>query len=262
MHSQKKEALPGKISIPWIIAHRGAMCEAPENTGSAFDTALAYPIEGMEFDVQISKDQVPVIYHNKTLRKINGKQKRISDFLYEELKKFDWGRWYSKDFTGEKLVTLDQMISGYCRKTRLLIEIKSYEKKASAEKLQILTLSVLETIRKRVPDSYMENIFILSFDLNILNYAYKQAPHLNYVLNLYKPLSIPEENRLYPDYLYGICSQINTLTKEFVRSSHERELSVMTYSCNTARQVNKALNLCLDVIMTDRPGWIVEHLKK
>jgi hypothetical protein len=39
-------------------------------------------------------------------------------------------------------------------------------------------------------------------------------------------------------------------------------LSVMTYSCNTARQVNKALNLCLDVIMTDRPGWIVEHLKK
>ena len=45
-----------KKTRPWIIAHRGARNEAPENTGSALRRAAEYPIDGVEFDVQMSSD--------------------------------------------------------------------------------------------------------------------------------------------------------------------------------------------------------------
>ena len=52
---------------PWIIAHRGASFETPENTRSAFDKALTYPIEGLDLDVQMTSDGRSVLYHNRIL---------------------------------------------------------------------------------------------------------------------------------------------------------------------------------------------------
>lgn len=54
---------PGE-PLPWAIAHRGNSAEAPENTAAAFDAALEAPIDGIELDVQMSADGVPVIHHD------------------------------------------------------------------------------------------------------------------------------------------------------------------------------------------------------
>ena len=53
-----------------IFAHRGANKEAAENTRSAFDKALAYPIDGIETDVQLSRDEVAVLWHDRFLGKL------------------------------------------------------------------------------------------------------------------------------------------------------------------------------------------------
>ena len=64
------DALKESSRRPWIVAHRGAGREAPENTRAAFDAALAHGVAGLEFDVQLSRDGVPVIYHDRTLARI------------------------------------------------------------------------------------------------------------------------------------------------------------------------------------------------
>ena len=51
----------------WVIAHRGAPRHYPDNTLAGFDRALRFPCDGIEFDVQLSRDGVPVVYHDRTL---------------------------------------------------------------------------------------------------------------------------------------------------------------------------------------------------
>ncbi|HEX2268034.1 MAG TPA: glycerophosphodiester phosphodiesterase family protein [Pyrinomonadaceae bacterium] len=74
---------------PLIIAHRGASAVAPENTTAAFEAAIAAGADGIEFDVRLSRDGVPVIIHDDTLRRTHGMQRRVADMTLKELNKLD-----------------------------------------------------------------------------------------------------------------------------------------------------------------------------
>ncbi|MES1168290.1 MAG: glycerophosphodiester phosphodiesterase family protein, partial [Oleiharenicola lentus] len=62
---------------PLIIAHRGASAEKPENTIAAFRRALALEVDGIELDVHVTKDGVPVVFHDAQLRRLTGVRGRL-----------------------------------------------------------------------------------------------------------------------------------------------------------------------------------------
>lgn len=70
---------------PLIIGHRGASAVAPENSMAAFAAAIAAGADGIEFDVHLSRDGVPVIIHDETLQRTHGLRKRVVDLTAEEL---------------------------------------------------------------------------------------------------------------------------------------------------------------------------------
>lgn len=80
--------------MPLIIAHRGASAHAPENTLAAFELALDSGADGIEFDVQLAKDGVPVVIHDTTLKRTGGRADRVADLTSNELGKIDVGSWY------------------------------------------------------------------------------------------------------------------------------------------------------------------------
>ena len=65
-----------------IFAHRGANREAAENTSHAFDKALEYPIDGIETDVQLTRDEVPVLWHDRFFDRLGMPSKHIDNFDY------------------------------------------------------------------------------------------------------------------------------------------------------------------------------------
>lgn len=71
---------------PLIIGHRGASAVAPENTMAAFEAAVAAGADGIEFDVRLSQDGVPVIIHDETLQRTHGVRKRVADMTADELR--------------------------------------------------------------------------------------------------------------------------------------------------------------------------------
>lgn len=111
---------------PMIIAHRGASAYAPENTMSAFQKALSMGAEGIELDVQMSRDgHVVVIHDDKIDRTSNGKG-FVKDYNLNELKEFDFGSWFGKEFEKEKIPLLEEaldMLKGWIG--LLNIEIKN-----------------------------------------------------------------------------------------------------------------------------------------
>jgi glycerophosphoryl diester phosphodiesterase len=72
---------------PLIIAHRGASLEKPENTLAAFRRALALGVDGIELDVHVTRDGIPVVFHDYDLRRLTGTRGRISRKSWEELKR-------------------------------------------------------------------------------------------------------------------------------------------------------------------------------
>lgn len=72
-----------------IIAHRGASGVAPENTIEAFKKAIEYPIDGIEVDIHLSKDSIPVLIHDEKIDRTTNGQGYVKDYTFEQLQQFD-----------------------------------------------------------------------------------------------------------------------------------------------------------------------------
>lgn len=246
---------------PWIVAHRGAMVAAPENTKAAFDVAMRHPIDGIEFDVQLSRDGIPVVYHDETLEKTCGDQRTISDIPFKDLRAIDWGSWHSPQYRDERILRLEEAVALIAPRSRMMIEIKSFLHDSRSGRIRQLTDSVLDVLGRSGDDTLRGRSFVLSFDSSVLEHAFSVDPNRHYVLNVGGRHSIGRDDETTRDYLHALCAPIARLDERSVRACHELGKVVMTYSCNDPSAVDKAWRLSCDVIMTDRPEWIFTYLR-
>jgi glycerophosphoryl diester phosphodiesterase len=82
------------MPVPLIIGHRGASAVAPENTVAAFREAIAVGADGIEFDVRLTRDGVPVVIHDSSLRRTAGMNRRVADLSWQQISKVDVGSWF------------------------------------------------------------------------------------------------------------------------------------------------------------------------
>ncbi len=78
------------MNTPLVWAHRGASGYAPENTLPAFKMAADMGADGVELDVQLTKDDVIVVCHDERIDRTSNGAGRISDYTLAELKAFDF----------------------------------------------------------------------------------------------------------------------------------------------------------------------------
>lgn len=150
---------------PLIIAHRGASAFAPENTLAAFDLALAHGADGIEFDVRLSADGVPVVIHDADLRRVGGRRELISSLTAAALSECDVGSWFNRQFpsvaTGkygaQRIPTLEQFLSQHSRGKKLYLEMKA--DKALNPQLVREIAQLIDRFNLR------EDVTVLSFDL-------------------------------------------------------------------------------------------------
>ncbi|MCP4748662.1 MAG: hypothetical protein GY874_21380 [Desulfobacteraceae bacterium] len=249
---------------PLIIAHRGAKDEAPENTYSAFERALKYPINGIELDVQMSRDGHLVIYHDWTIYRLTQQRRYLFNMNQHELAEIDWGAWFHKDFSGEPLPTLEAVLTRLGPRTRWMIEIKSHPAQRASGRIRHLTEKVLNLLERQHHIIKPDQIHILSFDPKVLLHASGIATQWRYVLNLSKKMPDQKflQNLSCLKYLWAVNDKIGKLSVELVQKAHKAGLKVLTYTCNNPGQVRKALNLGADAILTDRPGWLSRYLQR
>lgn len=108
----------------WYYAHRGLhnnKSEAPENSMAAFEKAIEAGY-GIELDVQLTKDQIPVVFHDETLKRVCGVKGNVRDYTYEELQQFTL-------FSSQEHIPLfEDFLKRVDGQVPLIIEIKIHEK--------------------------------------------------------------------------------------------------------------------------------------
>jgi glycerophosphoryl diester phosphodiesterase len=101
------EDVPGP---PWILGHRGAPREAPENTLSSLRRALELGLDGVEYDVHACRSGEPVLIHDETLERTTDLSGRVADLSLPELVQADAGGWFARRFVGEPLPLLEEAL--------------------------------------------------------------------------------------------------------------------------------------------------------
>lgn len=98
------------IQLPKIIGHRGAAGYAPENTLEGIHTAADIGVEWVELDVKLTKDEVPIIFHDEDLSRVSNGSGLVADHTLEDLRQLEVGSWFGDSFAGLKIPTLEEAL--------------------------------------------------------------------------------------------------------------------------------------------------------
>lgn len=236
------------MSKTLIYAHRGANREAAENTRSAFKRALRYPIDGIETDVQLSRDEVAVLWHDRDLKKLGLPGQHIDDYDFRQLQEMD----FAAHFPGaqpEGVMSLQAFVDVCRARCRVLLEIKNRSWEALARQEMKVRLTLAQA------GGAGEGALVSSFNLNSLVYAHGIAPDFPLVLNL-EPEHTVQDARDALDahpFLHGLCVEISTLDAGMVGLLRERGKAVAVYTCNSDAEIERALLLGVDILISDVP---------
>lgn len=94
-----------------IVGHRGVAGTHPENTKASIEQAAKLGLKWIEVDIQPTQDDQLVVCHDHTLERCSDGKGRVDEHTLAELRQLDFGRWKSEQFAGEKILTLEELLT-------------------------------------------------------------------------------------------------------------------------------------------------------
>jgi glycerophosphoryl diester phosphodiesterase len=246
---------------PQIIAHRGASELAPENTIAAFQKAIDDGAEGIEFDIQLSKDNIPMVFHDDDLKRIAGRDSLVSELNSSDLRQIDAGSWFNRlfpekaqeKFTGERISTLREILDflkGY--KGLIYIELKGIEDQNN----ELFSQAVGEVIKN---SKILPQIIVKSFNLDLLPLIKKHCPTVK-TAALFSPtvmILLRKEKRLINIAkeldVDGLSLHFALVTKKLMKKASAQNLSVAIWTVDHQRWLKRGRRLGIDHIITNNP---------
>ncbi len=238
------------LIIDKIIGHRGAAAYAPENTLVSFEKAYHLGCRYIEFDVMLSADGEPFIFHDETLKRTTNGRGEIGLVTADYLQSLDAGNWFSKRFRGEKIPHFRDALDWLCRlDVNANIEIKPYPGTA-----QQTTVAVLAHLNRYWPADKPLPL-VSSFDVKALSLCRTLAPEL--------PLGLLID-RWDKDWLkkaqYLNCFSIHyskrALTKTRAAEIKAAGYKLLAYTVNRKRQARKLFDWGVDAVFSDYPDLL------
>lgn len=236
-----------------IFAHRGGNREAgsvAENTRAAFSYAISHSVDGIETDVQLSLDEVPVLWHDWYLDKLGHQGKCIDDFNFAQLEQMNFAGYCAPDAAAEGSLSLKEFIDSYRGRCGLDIELKSRDGEPQ-QRLESKILHMLAIIGELAADG----VFISSYSLPGLVFAHQHAPNLPlyYLLSGHHTQTDIEQFMQEYSFLAGFCLPIDIHNESIANLLRDNGKGVGVYTCNSAAEIQKALDLKVNILITDYP---------
>ena len=231
-------------------AHRGASAYAPENTMSAFKKAFQIGANGIELDLQRTKDGKIIIFHDDKIDKKSNGTGKISDYTYKELLEFDFGSWFSKEFENERIVLFDDFMKEVSEKNLILaIELKE-------EGIEKETLEIINEYYNK------DNIFITSFIYNALLNVRKLDKNKKIGWRIKEDKN--QKNILELTKISGnqVCPPANLVSKEGIKLARENELSVRLWGISNEEIMQEAYNLDIDGMTVNFPDKLNKLIER
>ena len=229
------------------IAHRGASAVAPPNTLAAFRKAVELGADGVEFDVHLSADSVPIVIHDFRVDDTTDGSERVADLTLAQLKQLDAGFTFDPSFAGERIPTLGEVLETVGSQLLLNIELKTTSLRDNGLEQEVIGLVEQHGLDDRV--------LLSSFNPFSLRRAKRIAPQLSVGL-LYAPdLPLPLRRAWLASLaLHEARHPEHTMVDaQYMAWARRRGYRVNVWTVNDPGEMRRLIRLGVDGIITDVP---------
>ncbi|EDS77728.1 glycerophosphoryl diester phosphodiesterase family protein [Clostridium botulinum C str. Eklund] len=236
------------------FAHRGFSGKYPENTLLAFEKAIEVGADGIELDVQLTKDNEIVIIHDEDVARTTNGTGLIKDLTYDEISKLDASYIYKDQYGFNKIPTLREYFE-LIKDTDIITNIE-------------LKTGVIEYlgIENKVWDMIQEyklqdKVIISSFNHFSIMRMRKIAPNLKYgllsetwLIDAGKYVNNLEIQCYHPLY--------RNLTNDVVKEIKQYGIEINTYTVNTKEDIEDMISKNIDIIISNFPDLVREVIEE
>jgi glycerophosphoryl diester phosphodiesterase len=224
-----------------VIAHRSGYKDYPENSISAISNAIDKNIEIIEIDVQLTKDNVPVVHHDYSLLRMTGVNKNIKDVSFQALQNFT-----IKGYDETYIPSLKEVLDYVDKQAFVLIDLKGmYNNEV-----------LIDNIMKDVLASDMSDfVYIQSFNTDILSYTKSNYPQIKVGQVMY--------------FFWGRLSNLDVdfytvhhsmLNRDLMKEILKLDKKVWVWTIETQKELDLVLNYNIDGIITSDFEMVQEKL--
>lgn len=225
------------------FAHRGASEYTPENTLLAFNLGIYMGANGIETDVQLTKDGIPVLFHDDTLTRVTGEEGSISDYTYNELQNF----FVTKNEYQDKILKFDDFLKHfYFRNITFAIELKQ---RGTAK-------IVVDMLRKY---SICSNVVLTSFNFDELCDAGEYGAEFKrgYLTN-----NINDDllSKMKEKGIDEICPEAHMCNKDIVKKWHYEGFNVRAWGVYNEDLMKQAYDSGCDGMTVNFPDKLTKYI--
>lgn len=228
-----------------VFAHRGYSAIAPENSMIAFLWAMRVKADGIELDVQMTKDKELVVIHDETVDRTTNGIGWVKDYTLEEITQLDIGSWFSEEYRDQRVPTLRQVLE--------LVKGSNLELNIELKNSVVSYLGMEEKVVNLVEEYEMEDQVILSsFHLQSIHRLHQLRPHFQLAALYDMYVDAPWK---YAELLgiKGIHPHYSFVTEEIVSECHKRGIAVRPYTVDDPIEMKRLMDAKVDAIITNVP---------
>ena len=233
-----------------IIAHRGDSANAPENTIPAVMSAITNDADCIELDVRCTKDGVPIVFHDATLRRLTGVKAEVSDLTYREITSYPlhFANAFS-NYPQTTACTLEDVLLLVAKQPGLCLHL---ELKASGTEEKVVSL-----LQKY--DSVC-SYKISSANPGILQTIHQIAPSLELTLVLTCAGDVFEYCTQPPETIDSISVKSCFVTSPLIHLAHRRGHKIYAWTVNKTPSARRLIRIGVDGLITDDPSLLHKTL--
>jgi glycerophosphoryl diester phosphodiesterase len=231
------------MRTPWIVAHRGASANAPENTMASFERAVELGATFIETDLHLTRDARFVAIHDSHLERTTNGRGAVREQSLAELRKLDAGMWFDRQYMDQRIPTLEEVLD-FAKKHDVIfyLEIK-YDSAWGMHSALVSALQGAEIAARTV---------VLSFDPATL----ETLRRLDGALLMGLLVDQRDGDPVAAAVEVGarqLCPRADLVTPKLVETAHRADLRVVTWTVNETEKMRAAITAQVDGIITDVP---------
>ena len=267
---------PPERSGPLVIAHRGASDEEPEHTLRAYRKAFEHGADGVECDVRLTADHHLVCVHDRKVDRTSDGEGVVSALELARLEEFDWASWKTADRPGDTespesdperghLLTLRRLLDTLVdtgQEVVTLIETKHPTRHGNdVENTLVQVLRMFDLDDGDRPGR--PHVRMMSFSNRALQRVHKLAPRLPLVYLVDATLPALTWDGSLPKNVGAVGLDVRMLRRPKVVEAYQRRgHQVYVWTVDHHDEVDRCLELGVDVIITNRPGHVLRQVQR
>lgn len=227
-------------------AHRGASAYAPENTMVAFQKGIELGATGLELDLQKTKDEKIVIFHDEYIDKKSNGTGKIEDYTYQELLDLDFGSWFDQKYKGEHIALFEDFAKKFFNKDlTFAIELK----------VPKMEKEVLEIIKKYATH---DKIYITSFEYELLENIRKMENNIKLSWLIKEEINENNIKKLLKIKGNQICPQAKFITEKGILLAKQNGIGVRLWGISNEKTMKEVYKLDIEGMTVNFPDKLKE----